>query len=160
MLLSCHLGDIWHGYSLFDCYVPHHPPLPLPHLSSSKLSFLMTFPNWNILVLESFPPSSLVQICMGILAVLWIFWGLCWRWVWKPHADISYSSFSGTCLPSSLWSWRCCFPLGETWEGRLRSQGILNMTGSATQCYLMEQAEMSVCITGNKIERENLGCYI
>lgn len=51
---------------------------------------------------------------------------------------------------------------GGGWEGGLKSQGILdkNMTDSATCCYLMEQADVSVCITGNKIEGENLRCYI
>lgn len=36
-------------------------------------------------------------------------------------------------------------PSGGTWEGGLKSQGILNknVTGSATHCYLMEQAEIS-----------------
>lgn len=61
---------------------------------------------------------------------------------------ISYSSLPGTCLPVSLEFLALLLPSGGTWEGGLKSQGILNrnMTGSATHCYLMEQAEMSVLL--------------
>lgn len=109
------LPSRWHLTWVFFVWLLCSPSLtPTPHLISSNLSFSMTFPNWNILILESFPLSSLIQICMGILAISWIFWGLYWRWMWKPHADISYSSFSGTCLPISLCSWHCCSLLGES----------------------------------------------
>lgn len=101
---------------------------PAPHLISSELLFLMASPNWNILVLQSFSPSALVHIYMRILALLWVFWGPCWRWVWKPHAAISYSSPPGTCLPTSVWSWHCCSPPGEAGKEDSNPRGFWTRT--------------------------------